>query len=143
MSETVRLELTPDRTICAIHGELFAHNWPVGYPTFAVMAFQKLIDSKRFMDKLEGKFPKNIDAVHKELDKSPVCCQLHPSALIEVLMRVNGEDKVWEKKKCRGCNRMRCGTVYRMTGSIGRPKKTFSHLCLSCVVHRIQPLGLN
>lgn len=127
-----RIDLTFERALCGRHGEAFRAEWPSGYPTFLLHAWQKL--------DLLADAPEGLTLEHAiawamyELGERPMCCRFKRE---ELLSLYEGCRK-WKRRVCKRCHQIRTGSKLTVTRPDGTTRK-LGHTCLRCLVYKMRP----
>lgn len=138
------IQLERHECICARHGELFKVRWPSGYEKFTELSYEALLCQKPFADefnreKLSDSEADQNKAMHKLLNKRPMCCRIEPKELAEVYKQTNALTNTWEVKRCDLCTARRAGAKFRRVapgGMLDPTVKPWSHVCIGCVCKR-------
>jgi len=135
-----QIDLTPEKVICGRHGEMFAANWPNGYPVFAALAFECLLFQETFQTEVRGLCGSGgvdeIDAAEALLGTKPVCCRLPKDDLLAIYLEVHKKSGVFEPAVCALCGKRGPGAPYRKVppGSpLSDAADARSHVCVRCV----------
>lgn len=148
----IPVELSPQRVCCPGHGEHFRANWPVGFLTFSVHAFQKAADNPKLWEAcrkaahltaIEQIPPTTINLV---TERMPLCYFLKRVDIIELLREAGTlEDGTWLKiTRCDLCGISRFAGSYSID-NVGRIQTVTA--CLECAcdagerMHRAHPTG--
>jgi len=144
----LKLNLDVTRVICGRHGEVFRPRWRAGYPMFVSIGLECLMSQPDIVERVEGavralkigngtpRVENEIQAVEHMLGVRPLCCQLPPRDLYDVLLEVNQKANVWEVGRCSLCGGKRPGALYRKappTVKAVNPAGSYPHVCLACV----------
>lgn len=144
------IEMTPGRTICGRHGELFRVNWPDGYAAFGVIILEAVLCDPGYMathkrrrktfKRQNPKMPEDqLDwfTIHKCLDIRPACCTVPRQTLYEVYQEVQTKVRPWPVAPCELCGKRAPGSRYRRTPPRGTPAgiraPDWQHVCIACV----------
>lgn len=122
-----RINLEPERVICAKHGEPFRLTWPAGYPVFVVEGIQALVAMKTFSDECGG----DVGTANRLLDLQPLCCRLGRNGLLTTFTKVHKilderDASPWTWAKCIGCKQYAVG--FRLKG--------FGQICFPCFLDK-------
>ena len=145
-----QLELDVTKVICGRHGEIFRYRWPTGYPEFVTIALECFFSQPELIARIEQyvKDPANnigdgcitaaneMIAVTAMLTKKPLCCQLPPRDLYDVLVEVAQKTNAWGRDVCELCGHRGPGARYRKTPPQVQdtaPRGYYRHVCLACV----------
>lgn len=131
LDPTKMIELTRERALCPVHGEVFRDEWPRGFPIFMVTAFQAVTAIEGIWDEARRRSgitdataklsPKTLEAV---FDARPMCCRLPPRVLARLIEDARKGRRGW----CRVCGEKRAGEAIQ-TSNLGR----IPHICYGCV----------
>ncbi|MBU0847600.1 hypothetical protein KKH23_10480 [Patescibacteria group bacterium] len=148
----IRLDIDPSHAICDRHKELFQQHWPVGYLEFVSLAVQHFLKKPEVAERVQRLRDETpalrqrggpVDEASiitylltQKLAHEPLCCQLLPETLYDILIEVDKHKAVWASHCC-----VLCGL---MAPCIGRPKIPlngdisplsghYEHVCLACV----------
>lgn len=124
------IDLTMDRALCLVHGELFRAKWPSGYPLFMVEGFKRWAQREDVIEESGGE----IAGLLRLLDARPMCCRLTPTEMLALYAWINRQHKfaLWPRKRCVNCNQVAYGGPFKTT------EREFAHICCRCVVRAAQ-----
>lgn len=122
----VPVELTPERVACPRHGQVFAEGWPRGYLPFGLALFTAFVENEANATDL------SLDEV---FSKRPLCERVSTSELIAAYL----ESGVFTESLCNGCGELGMGVPYAI--HTPRGPRHFDHLCITCIVYRMQPIN--
>jgi hypothetical protein len=148
----IPVELTPQRVYCPGHGEHFRANWPTGFLTFGIHAFQKATENPKLWDAcrkaadlsaIEQIPPTVINLV---TEHTPLCYFLKRSDIITMLRDAGTlEGAAWLRiARCDLCGIPRFAGPYSID-NVGRIQTLT--VCLECAcdagerIHRVHPTG--
>lgn len=126
------LDFTFERVFCSRHGEPFRANWPSGYPTFMLAAWEKT----KLMEQAPPDLPlqEAMDWAKARLDEQPLCCRFTREELLKLYLGA----RKWKRRICGNCRQLRDGTRFQVTGADGQARQ-LRHVCLWCVVYQLRP----
>lgn len=142
------LHLSFDRMLCSRHGETFRASWPLGMPSWMLMAFKKYGESAEFGKAVEGLNGKEAHnrAIEDHLDEKPLCCRLDPEDVFSIWIEMHqmlGEKSLWKRSLCYHCKKFVIGGPYQTRTAL-RGTENFRHLCLRCILFKMkQDPGFN
>lgn len=113
--------------LCNRHGEPFRVNWPKGYPSFMLKAWDIVVAQKAFGEEVGEKLEPVV--VSQVLKKRPLCCRLKPDELRRLYIDIN----LGKVAHCETCHKRRIGTMCRINSHGG-----LGHVCFECVVYRAE-----
>lgn len=136
-SEANPIEISPKRVCCPGHGEHFRANWPVGFATFSVHAFQKATENPKLWDACRKAANLSPDeqipptAINLVTEKQPLCYFLERSDILEMLQEAGTlPDAAWLKiDRCDICGIPRLAGSYDVKDSDQVNTLT---VCLEC-----------
>ena len=147
--EKIRIHVSPTRAICGRHGEVFRAKWPLGYLPYIGESLKVFLEKPSVVVKVQmivnGDSPELVQAgtlldqtqaVEFLLDQRPLCCQLEPNELFDMLQHVNNKHNVWDSSRCALCGKIGPGASYRRSPPNARdmaPAGIWVHVCLACV----------
>src|SRR4051812_33496364 len=121
-----QVDLVMESVVCGLHGEPFRAEWPKGYPTFAIRAFQIVAESGAFLNVSEFKIARMTKTM-------PLCCRiktLDPAKLVELYVEALGD----KADVCSRCAEVKPGAPYKYNDPRGTGGVlTLRHLCFDCV----------
>ena len=122
------VNMTHERMFCARHGEPFRAQYPKGFATGILPAFQRYVETR---------YDGDIADMDAHLDEKPLCCRLSTPDLLQMYVDAD----IGRKKRCKICGRREVlGTAYQVM----QPDRTIAkipHVCFSCVLTRMEPHG--
>lgn len=148
----IPVELTPQRICCPGHGEHFRANWPTGFLTFGVRAFQKATENPKLweacrkaahLSAIEQIPPTTINLV---TERKPLCYFLEREDIVSLLRDAGTlEGAAWLRiARCDLCGVSRFAGPYSIN-NVGHIETLTA--CLECAcdagerIHRAHPTG--
>lgn len=137
------IDMSVRRVTCALHGEPYRAQWPLGYPLTMVMLFSHVLgkdsteasvnavwrDARTALGLAEDAEIPNKAGIEVALDRKPLCCRVTRA----IMRRTYEESGVGVRARCTACRKKRVlGTAYQtMQGLI-------EHLCFDCVLDQVE-----
>lgn len=124
--------------VCSLHGEMFRKDWPRGYAVFSALAIDVIFKHTKFLEACRG----DVTNAQKLLNQIPICCRLPKDQLLRLYEVVSTELDMWRPGICDICHDVaRGGQMMRHVGAM--QSDTIPHVCLRCLVYRIQDIKAN
>jgi hypothetical protein len=128
--ERKQVTLEKPSVVCGVHAEPFRYEWPKGYPTFAIRAFQIVADSGAFVNLSEFK-------IARITKTTPLCCRIKAMDLTK-LVELYEECLPGKTAMCSRCAQVKLGAPFKYNDPrTGYGELTLTHLCFECVAHRM------
>jgi hypothetical protein len=129
-AETPTVDLPVQAVCCAVHGEPFRHQWPAGYPTFAVTILKAALAAHELIDAAGGDTAR-LNAAIAEF--GPLCRLVDAEARLEAYQAAAKSASGWRSHGiCAMCRKWKPGTPFsgRVRGGV------ITRHVFECVAHR-------